>query len=290
MRILDRANVVFDLEKLGFRDDDSSKTFNACSSTGPTASSSSPAPPARAKPPRSTPPSSELNEPREQTSSPSKTPSNTSSQASTRCQVNADIGLTFAAVLRSMLRQDPDIIMVGEIRDKETATIAVQASLTGHLVFSTLHTNDALGAITRLIDIGVEPFLVASPSIGVIAQRLVRKICPGCKQPYDAPDEVAQPPATSPAMAPATGRARAAPSVSTAVTAGGLGMYEIFEISPEARRLMEKERPRRPTARASANAAVKPLSSKKACSAAGLVRPASMRSCVSHGPPAEENG
>ncbi|MBU4459121.1 MAG: Flp pilus assembly complex ATPase component TadA [Verrucomicrobia bacterium] len=94
------------------------------------------------------------------------------------------IGLTFARVLRSFLRQDPDIILVGEIRDKETAEIAIQASLTGHLVFSTLHTNDASGAITRLIDMGVEPFLISSTLEAVLGQRLVRTICPHCKTPF----------------------------------------------------------------------------------------------------------
>ncbi len=101
--------------------------------------------------------------------------------------VNEDIGLTFAAALRSILRQAPNVIMVGEIRDLETAEIAVNASLTGHLVFSTLHTNDAPSAIPRLIDMGVKPFLVASALQSVMAQRLVRKICPECTQPYDPP-------------------------------------------------------------------------------------------------------
>lgn len=104
--------------------------------------------------------------------------------------VHEAIGLTFARVLRAFLRQDPDIIMVGEIRDKETAEIAIQASLTGHLVFSTLHTNDAPGAVTRLIDMGVEPFLISSTLEGVLAQRLVRTICPDCKQPYKPEKEV----------------------------------------------------------------------------------------------------
>lgn len=103
-------------------------------------------------------------------------------------QVNPKINLTFANGLRSILRQDPDILMVGEIRDLETAEIAVRASLTGHLVFSTLHTNDAAGAITRLLDIGIEPYLVSSSVIAVIAQRLVRLICPYCKEPY-VPEE-----------------------------------------------------------------------------------------------------
>ena len=94
------------------------------------------------------------------------------------------LGMTFAAGLRSILRQDPNIIMVGEIRDKETAEIAVRASLTGHLVLSTLHTNDAIGSITRLTDMGVEPFLVASSLTGIVAQRLIRRVCRDCAQEH----------------------------------------------------------------------------------------------------------
>jgi type II secretory ATPase GspE/PulE/Tfp pilus assembly ATPase PilB-like protein len=99
-------------------------------------------------------------------------------------QVKPDIGLTFAAGLRSVLRHDPDIILVGEIRDSETAKIAIQSALTGHFVFSTLHTNDSAGSIVRLIDMGVENFLIASSIIGVLSQRLVRVICPECKYEY----------------------------------------------------------------------------------------------------------
>lgn len=99
-------------------------------------------------------------------------------------QVNPKINLSFAAGLRSILRQDPDVIMIGEIRDRETAEIAIHASLTGHLVFSTLHTNDAASAATRLIDMGIEPFLVASSVVAVLAQRLLRRICSDCKRPY----------------------------------------------------------------------------------------------------------
>jgi len=104
-------------------------------------------------------------------------------------QVNPKIGLTFAQGLRSILRQDPDVVLVGEIRDFETAEIAVQASLTGHLVFSTLHTNTAIGAVTRLVDMGVEPFLISSSLLGVLAQRLVRCLCPHCRR-QRAPTEV----------------------------------------------------------------------------------------------------
>src|SRR5207253_310745 len=95
-------------------------------------------------------------------------------------QVSDKKGMTFASGLRSVLRQDPDVIMVGEIRDRETATMAIQSSLTGHLVFSTLHTNDAASAVTRLLDLGIEPYLVASSLIGVVAQRLVRRVCTKC--------------------------------------------------------------------------------------------------------------
>jgi general secretion pathway protein E len=98
--------------------------------------------------------------------------------------VNARIELDFARGLRHILRQDPDVIMIGEIRDRETAEIAIQSSLTGHLVLSTLHTNDAPSALTRLADMGIEPYLLASSILGVLAQRLVRRICPNCKTPY----------------------------------------------------------------------------------------------------------
>ena len=97
-------------------------------------------------------------------------------------QVNPRIELTFARALRAILRQDPDVVMIGEIRDFETAQIAIQASLTGHLVLATLHTNDAPAAVTRLIDMGVEPFLLASSLLGVLAQRLVRRLCPQCRR------------------------------------------------------------------------------------------------------------
>jgi len=105
----------------------------------------------------------------------------------TQVQINPKAGITFATGLRSIFRQDPDIIMVGEMRDVETAQISVKAALTGHLVFSTLHTNDAAGAVTRLLDMGIQPYLVASSLIGVVAQRLARRICPQCKEGY-APD------------------------------------------------------------------------------------------------------
>ncbi|MHC4573478.1 MAG: GspE/PulE family protein [Planctomycetota bacterium] len=105
-------------------------------------------------------------------------------------QVNDKVGLTFASALRSLLRQDPDVIMIGEIRDNETARIAVQAALTGHLVLSTLHTNDAASSVTRLVNIGIEPYLIAASLNAVLAQRLVRKICPKCKKNYKIPENM----------------------------------------------------------------------------------------------------
>lgn len=110
-------------------------------------------------------------------------------QGITQTQVNPDIGLTFSSGLRSLLRQSPDVILVGEIRDGETADIAVKAALTGHLLLSTLHTNNASSTVSRLIDMGIEPFLIASSLIAATAQRLLRRICTQCKEPYDVPDE-----------------------------------------------------------------------------------------------------
>jgi type IV pilus assembly protein PilB len=107
-------------------------------------------------------------------------------------EVRAGIGLSFAKILKHVLRQDPDIVMVGEIRERETAEIAVQAALTGHLVLSTLHTNDAVGAVTRMIDMGVEPYLLSSALLGVVGQRLVRTTCPSCKSEFLAPPELVE--------------------------------------------------------------------------------------------------
>jgi type IV pilus assembly protein PilB len=105
-------------------------------------------------------------------------------------QINSDIGLTFAACLRSILRQDPDTILVGECRDVETAQIAVQAALTGHLVFTTVHTNDAPSTIARLVDLGLAPFLITASVEGIVSQRLVRKICSSCKTPFEPTEEM----------------------------------------------------------------------------------------------------
>jgi type IV pilus assembly protein PilB len=155
----------------------------------PTASSSSPAPPAPARPPPSTAALNRLNTVGDKLLT-AEEPVEYDIDGIVQVPVNEKVGVTFAGCLRAFLRQDPDIILVGEIRDMETAQIAIQASLTGHLVFSTLHTNDAAGSISRLIDMGVEPFLMASSIESVMATRLVRTICKECKAPYQPTDEV----------------------------------------------------------------------------------------------------
>jgi len=154
-------------------------------------------------------------------------------------QVNPKINLTFAAGLRSILRQDPDVIMIGEIRDRETAEIAIHASLTGHLVFSTLHTNDAASAATRLIDMGIEPFLVASSVVAVLAQRLIRKVCPDCKKGYQPDDEElirlgVVPGKTKPTFYRGSGCA----ACSQTGYRGRTGIHELLVMDDEVRRLI----------------------------------------------------
>ena len=158
-------------------------------------------------------------------------------------QVRADIGMTFGAALRAILRQAPNIIMIGEIRDLETAEIAVNASLTGHLVFSTLHTNDAPSAVTRLIDIGVKPFLVASSTRAIMAQRLVRRICPKCKESYkpsDAELHLLGGLAEQVAAAQLVHGKGCADCNGTGYR-GRLGIYEIFVLNDEAKHMINEE-------------------------------------------------
>ncbi|HMP88766.1 MAG TPA: type II secretion system ATPase GspE [Kiritimatiellia bacterium] len=154
--------------------------------------------------------------------------------------VRSDIGLTFAAALRAMLRQAPNIIMIGEIRDMETAEIAVNASLTGHLVFSTLHTNDAPSAVTRLIDIGVKPFLVASSTRAIMAQRLVRKICEKCKQPTKATESELRllGPAAEQISNASLFKGKGCTDCSFTGYKGRIGLFEIFVINDEVRHLI----------------------------------------------------
>lgn len=154
-----------------------------------------------------------------------------------QCQINSKIGLSFAAGLRSILRQDPDVIMVGEIRDKETAHIAVESALTGHLVFSTLHTNDAPSAINRLTDMGIEPFLTASAVSGVLAQRLVRKLCPKCKEKF-APDDLMLR-SINVKMNPSHSfyRAKGCPHCNQKGYKGRLAIYELLTVNEDIKRL-----------------------------------------------------
>ncbi len=155
-------------------------------------------------------------------------------------QVQPSIGLTFAGGLRSIVRQDPDIIMVGEIRDHETVEISVQAALTGHLVFSTLHTNDAAGAISRLLDMGAEPFLVASSLIGVAAQRLVRQNCKFCKEPYEEKPEVLREIGIDPGYVKEHPlfRGKGCPECRGLGYRGRSGIYEMLTIDESIRRMI----------------------------------------------------
>jgi type IV pilus assembly protein PilB len=236
MRVLDSANLVFDLEQLGFRPPLIQKFTRMLDRphglllvTGPTGSGKT----------------TTLYSALQMVKSPEKNivtiedPVEYQLGMINQVQVHAAIDLTFASVLRSVLRQDPNVIMLGEIRDAETARVAVEASLTGHLVLSTLHTNDSVGAITRLVNIGVEPFLVANSVIGVVAQRLSRKICPACRQPYAPPDEV-RARLNLPSEGASYWKGQGCSQCFNSGHRGRCGLYEVFEISPEARRLMEK--------------------------------------------------
>ncbi|MDX1682963.1 MAG: GspE/PulE family protein, partial [Phycisphaeraceae bacterium] len=186
MRILDRSNVSLDLEKVGLRPDDLDtfrqligKPNGIVIVTGPTGSGKTTTLYAALN---------ELNEPEEKILT-AEDPVEYDIDGLVQVAINSEVGMTFAAALRSFLRQDPDIILVGETRDYETAKIAVEASLTGHLVFTTLHTNDAPSSIARLLDLGLEPFLLTATVEGICAQRLVRTICSSCKESYTPTEE-----------------------------------------------------------------------------------------------------
>ncbi len=156
-------------------------------------------------------------------------------------QVNSKIGLTFASSLRAFLRQNPDVIMVGEIRDKETAEIAINASLTGHLVLSTLHTNDAPGAITRLADMGVEPFLVASSLLGVIAQRLIRRVCTKCREEYTPSEyQLKEMGMREPPQGAVFYRAKGCPSCSNSGYSGRTVIHELLVVDDYIKSLIVK--------------------------------------------------
>ncbi len=187
LRLLDTGNGIYSLKRLGMRDIDRKKLETVIArphgmilSTGPTGSGKSTSLYAILK---------TINEP-EINIITLEDPVEYRINDIMQVQLNSKAGMTFAEGLRYILRQDPDVVMVGEIRDLETARVAVQAALTGHRVLSTLHTNDAAGAVTRLLDMGIEPFLVASVIAASFAQRLIRKICPACKEPYHPSEEV----------------------------------------------------------------------------------------------------
>jgi type IV pilus assembly protein PilB len=186
LRVLDRAQVNLDLELLGLREDDLGtvrqlirKPHGIVVVTGPTGSGKTTTLYSALR---------ELNSPEVKILT-TEDPVEYDIDGMVQCQVRPEIGLTFARFLRSFLRQDPDIILVGEIRDLETAQIAIQASLTGHLVFSTLHTNDAPSSIARLLDLGMEPFLLTATLEAIVAQRLVRKICENCKEEFEPSEQ-----------------------------------------------------------------------------------------------------
>jgi type IV pilus assembly protein PilB len=230
MRVLDKDNVVVDLDKLGMADPERERFESACREThgavlvtGPTGSGKSTTLYAALQ---------MLNTP-EKNIITVEDPVEYEMAGLTQVQVSAKVGLTFAAGLRSMVRADPDIIMVGEIRDRETAQIAVESALTGHLVLSTLHTNDAPSAITRLIEMGIEPFLVASALDCVVAQRLARMLCPSCKRRTIIPAKV---------LHESGYRARVELEAYEPVGCrrcggsgyrGRVGLYEVMKMSPE---------------------------------------------------------
>ncbi|MFQ8736636.1 MAG: GspE/PulE family protein [Bilophila wadsworthia] len=151
-------------------------------------------------------------------------------------QLNVRAGMTFASGLRSILRQDPDVIMVGEIRDSETAQIAVQAALTGHLVLSTLHTNDAPGAVSRLMEMHIEPYLVASVLLCSFAQRLVRKVCPHCAEPYDPPRALLGLFGIKDAEGATFRRGKGCYHCGNTGYLGRIGIFEVMPVTPEIQR------------------------------------------------------
>lgn len=155
-------------------------------------------------------------------------------------QVNPKVDMTFARGLRALLRQDPDVVLIGEIRDNETAQIAVQASLTGHLVLSTLHTNTAIGAITRLRDMGIEPFLLASSLSGVLAQRLLRKLCPDCRQPYPLSHEQCSLLQLSPQNAPVAWRPVGCQRCHSQGYLGRLAIHELLQVNEAVRKAIHQ--------------------------------------------------
>jgi type IV pilus assembly protein PilB len=240
MRVLDRSNVKLSLDRLGLREDDLvvvrkliNKPNGIVICTGPTGSGKTTTLYAAL---------SELNSIDNKILT-AEDPVEYDIDGLCQCQMNEDAGLTFAAALRSFLRQDPDIILVGEVRDLETAQIAVQASLTGHLVLSTLHTNDAPSSIVRLVDLGLEPFLLTATIEGIVAQRLVRTICVKCKEEYQPKEEELMELGLT--MQDTKGRrffrGRGCDACNKSGYKGRLAIYEIMQMDDEARDLVMKQ-------------------------------------------------
>jgi type IV pilus assembly protein PilB len=234
MRILDKSNVAMDLAKLGMATDAHERfstathqAYGAVLVTGPTGSGKSTTLYAAL---------GDINTP-EKNIITIEDPVEYQLQGVTQVQVNPRAGLSFAAGLRAMMRADPDVIMVGEIRDKETAQIAVEAALTGHLVLSTLHTNDAPTAVTRLVEMGIEPFLVASAIDCVVAQRLARRLCGQCKRPVTVPAEVMRANGFDVEGPVDVHEAVGCPRCGGSGYKGRLGLYEVMTLDQEIREL-----------------------------------------------------
>ncbi len=241
MRVLDRTNVQLDVDRLGMREDDVrifrqliSRPNGVVVVTGPTGSG------------KTTTLYAALNELNTVDTKilTAEDPVEYDIDGLVQCQIRDDIGLTFGRCLRSFLRQDPDIVLVGEIRDLETAEITVQASLTGHLVFTTLHTNDAPSSIARLLDLGLEPFLITATLEGIVGQRLVRTICPRCKEAFAPTDEMLLELALTPDMVTGKKFFHGAGCDYCRGTgySGRVGIYEIMLIDEDIRTLIIERR------------------------------------------------
>ncbi|MBI4601080.1 MAG: Flp pilus assembly complex ATPase component TadA [Planctomycetes bacterium] len=242
MRILDKEKSLVDLEQLGFHESEYQRFAKIIKRpngiflvTGPTGSGKTTTLYAALK---------KLNRPDVKIIT-AENPVEYNLAGINQSEVRHEIGLTFQRILRAMMRQAPNIILVGEIRDRETADIATQAALTGHLVFSTLHTNDAPSAITRLIDMGVKPFLVASAIMAILAQRLVRILCPECKEAYEPTDvELRSVGLTRQRLEGSTVyRAVGCPACNGTGYKGRKGVYELMEMSPDLREMSFKKKP-----------------------------------------------
>jgi type IV pilus assembly protein PilB len=239
MRILDRENIKVGLQDLGFGDEDFARFKTLIKRpngillvTGPTGSGKTTTLYAALN---------ELNRPDTKIIT-AEDPVEYYLPGVNQCEVKAKIGMTFARIIRAMLRQNPNILLVGEIRDLETAETAIQASLTGHLVFSTLHTNDAPSAITRLVDIGIQPFLVASSVLAIMAQRLVRKVCPKCKVRYEPPAHLLAGLGLRPEIAKKANfmRGKGCNHCNKKGYRGRQGIYELMNMTPQVREMAFK--------------------------------------------------